>query len=78
MSATHGRRGKGPERPEVGLCARCFHAACQRNERGSEFWRCRAAEEDPRLLRYPPLPVQRCFAFRPLASGGEDAGGDPA
>jgi len=59
------REDSSRERPEVGLCARCAHASCQRNARGSEFWRCRAAEDDPRLLRYPRLPVQRCPAFAP-------------
>jgi hypothetical protein len=29
------------------------------------FWRCAAADSDPALLRYPPLPVARCRAFHP-------------
>lgn len=52
-------------RPETGLCATCRHAVRQENARGGAFWRCRAAERDPRLLRYPPLPVTRCHAFEP-------------
>jgi hypothetical protein len=52
-----------PER--VGLCARCAHAAVQRSARGSEFWRCRRADVDPTLARYPPLPVRACHAFIP-------------
>ena len=52
--------------PEVGLCARCRHAATQQSARGSVFWRCRRADTDPRLLRYPPLPVERCHGFEPV------------
>ena len=33
-------------RPGVGLCARCAHASLKRNTRGSEFWRCLAADGD--------------------------------
>jgi len=47
----------------VGLCVRCTHAAVQGSAKGSEFWRCRAADDDERLLRYPPLPVRACHAF---------------
>jgi hypothetical protein len=47
----------------VGLCADCRHAAVQRNARGSSFWRCRRAEDDPRFLRYPRLPVRECPGF---------------
>lgn len=50
----------------VGLCSTCRHAATQRNARGSTFWRCRAADRDERLLRYPPLPVARCPAYERL------------
>jgi len=49
----------------VGLCAGCVHAAVQRSARGSEFWRCRKADEDATLRRYPPLPVRACHAFTP-------------
>jgi hypothetical protein len=60
----HGAQGARPPRdPDVGLCAACAHAATQRSARGSVFWRCLAAERDPRLRRYPPLPVSRCHAF---------------
>jgi hypothetical protein len=47
----------------VGLCADCVHAAVQRSARGSEFWRCRRADVDSTLRRYPPLPVRACHAF---------------
>jgi hypothetical protein len=49
----------------VGLCASCAHATLQRSARGSEFWRCRRADVDAALLRYPPLPVRACHAFEP-------------
>ena len=49
----------------VGLCSICVHAATQRNARGNLFWRCRAADDDESLLRYPPLPVLRCHRFEP-------------
>jgi hypothetical protein len=51
----------------VGLCAGCVHAAVQRSARGSEFWRCRQADRDASLRRYPPLPVRACHAFEPGA-----------
>jgi hypothetical protein len=55
----------GDRAERVGLCARCAHASVQRSARGSEFWRCRRADEDPTLRRYPPLPVRACHAFEP-------------
>jgi hypothetical protein len=57
-----------PSDPDVGLCAACAHAVTQRSARGSVFWRCQAAESDPRLRRYPPLPVSRCHAFERAGS----------
>ena len=55
---------RAPRDPAVGLCSICAHASVQHNRRGSAFWRCRAADTDPRLLRYPPLPVRACPAWR--------------
>ena len=60
MSATP----PGAPDPVVGLCAVCAHASVKRNRRGSSFWRCRAADTDTRLRRYPPLPVRTCPAWR--------------
>ena len=51
--------------PEIGLCSTCRHARITRNERGSTFWRCAAAEADARLRRYPRLPVTECPAYEP-------------
>jgi hypothetical protein len=56
-------RGAPPD-PTVGLCSHCAHASVQRNRRGNAFWRCRAADTNPRLSRYPPLPVGACPAWR--------------
>jgi hypothetical protein len=50
--------------PAVGLCSTCAHARQQPNARGSFFWRCAASDSDARLLRYPPLPVATCHAFK--------------
>lgn len=51
------------DRDAAGLCSTCLHARVQRNRRGSAFWRCARADEDPRFRRYPPLPVVRCDGF---------------
>lgn len=50
-------------RRTVGQCADCRFARTQPSARGSRFWRCRRAEWDSRLRRYPPLPVQGCPGF---------------
>jgi len=33
------------------------------SERGSLFYLCKAAREDARLSKYPPLPVLVCHAY---------------
>jgi hypothetical protein len=60
----------------VGLCASCAHASVQRNARGSEFWRCRRADRDATLRRYPPLPVRACHAFTAGEPEHRDASSD--
>jgi hypothetical protein len=55
-------------RARVGLCATCMHARTIRSAKGSEFWLCEAAKTDPRLKKYPPLPVLRCPAFSPSSA----------
>jgi len=52
----------------VGLCAGCRHARTQRSARGSTFWRCLRAEQDPQFARYPRLPVLVCSGFEALAA----------
>ncbi len=49
----------------VGLCAVCVHAQTTTTARGSTFWRCGKAQDDPRFARYPPLPVRACPGFAP-------------
>jgi len=51
------------DRRAVGLCADCRHARRQETARGSVFWRCGLAEQDPRFVRYPRLPVTACPGF---------------
>jgi hypothetical protein len=58
-----------PAAPAVGLCADCRHARVVETARGSRFWRCARADEDPRYARYPPLPVRAC--------PGHETGGTP-
>lgn len=47
----------------VGLCALCTHARVTETARGSRFWRCGRAADDPRFPRYPRLPVGACPGF---------------
>ena len=47
----------------AGLCATCIHRELKASAR-SVFLRCRRADEDPRYLRYPPLPVFACPGWR--------------
>ena len=63
--------------PEVGLCGLCRHAHVQRSSKGSEFWRCMAADADERLLRYPPLPVARCVGYEPEEGAPGQAASPP-
>jgi len=47
----------------VGLCFTCRWKRAIANRRGSVFFRCARAEEDPRFVRYPQLPVQSCVGY---------------
>ena len=47
----------------AGLCADCRHSRTIRNARGSVFWRCGLADDDPRFVRYPRLPVLECTGY---------------
>ncbi|MCY3646558.1 MAG: hypothetical protein OXH07_06265 [Chloroflexi bacterium] len=49
--------------PAVGLCSLCEHARIVRSGRGSSFWLCEQAAEDPSLRKYPALPRTTCHAF---------------
>src|SRR2546425_5522268 len=41
----------------VGLCATCRWVRTVSNRRGSVFYRCGRADDDPTFPRYPALPV---------------------
>lgn len=60
----------------AGLCGRCAHRHVIVNARGSRFYRCRRAEHDPRLVRYPRLPVTSCPGFEETAIALADSDGD--
>jgi hypothetical protein len=49
----------------VGLCEHCQHVRVVESGRGSRFYMCTAAATEPRLRKYPPLPVLSCFAYKP-------------
>ena len=58
-----GDDARRPLDARVGLCAACAHAKQITSAKGSTFWLCGKAETDPRLLKYPRLPVLRCHAY---------------
>jgi hypothetical protein len=49
----------------VGLCAACRHVRVIESGRGSQFYLCTAAQHNPQLKKYPPLPVLRCSEHVP-------------
>ena len=49
--------------PEIGLCARCRHVRPVESGRGSMFYLCHRAATDPRLEKYPRLPVHACPCY---------------
>ncbi len=51
--------------PRVGQCVNCQHSRSQRSAKGSAFWRCALADDDPGFMKYPPLPVVHCPGFAP-------------
>ena len=46
-----------------GLCGTCVHAKLNETHRGTAYLRCTRAAWDPRLPRYPRLPVLECEGF---------------
>jgi hypothetical protein len=40
------------------------------NRRGSVFYRCARADNDPRFVRYPPLPVLACAGYEKVEETG--------
>ena len=49
--------------PEIGLCAQCRHVRPIESGRGSVFYLCSRAATDPRLEKYPRLPVRACPCY---------------
>ncbi len=47
----------------AGLCASCRHVRRVESGRGSVFWLCRRAQDDPDYARYPPIPVRQCAGW---------------
>ncbi|GMV85154.1 MAG: hypothetical protein AMXMBFR80_10100 [Dehalococcoidia bacterium] len=52
-----------PFDPRAGLCSVCKHARVVISGRGSRFYLCGRAAEDPGFRKYPPLPVRECRGF---------------
>lgn len=60
------REGAADPPPRVGpggLCPLCRHVQVVRSERGSTFYLCRLARDDPAFPRYPPQPRLVCRGF---------------
>lgn len=51
----------------AGLCAACAHAKVLKTKSGADIYLCEAAASDPRLSKFPPLPVRACPAHAPAA-----------
>ena len=52
-----------PQEDPVGLCGRCRHVKRVRSDRGPVYYLCTRAADDPRLNKYPRLPILKCHAF---------------
>src|SRR5579859_6613052 len=50
-------------RERGGLCADCAHALAIESDRGSAFLLCQLSRSDPRLAKYPRLPVLSCPGY---------------
>ena len=68
-----------------GLCPNCVHVQRIQSQKGSVFWLCGKAKDDPCFAKYPPQPVWACAGFEPPAATkdgpagpGESAGGSGA
>jgi hypothetical protein len=55
-----------------------LHARAIATRRGSTFVLCEASQTDPRLVRYPRLPVVRCHGFEPHEPHEPHEPGEPA
>jgi propionyl-CoA synthetase len=59
-----------------GLCGECRHASVKETRRGTAYLRCTRAAWDPRLAKYPALPVLSCVGFEPVEDEPESAAAD--
>jgi len=48
-----------------GLCGDCLHARRVSSTRGTTFFLCERAADDPAYRRYPSLPVLSCPGYEP-------------
>jgi hypothetical protein len=46
-----------------GLCESCTHSRRVDSAKGSVFWLCELSKTDPRMKKYPPLPVLSCPGY---------------
>lgn len=49
----------------AGLCGACRHAKINVTRRGTNYLRCLRSAWDPRLVKYPQLPVVECPGYEP-------------
>jgi hypothetical protein len=65
---------QNPQLPvEPGLCDDCRHASVKATRRGTSYLRCTRASWDPRLAKYPRLPVTACVGYTPSDDHGGTA-----
>jgi hypothetical protein len=63
MMAQEDPRRQAAPAVSAGLCATCRHVRRIASDRGSLFYQCRLAAQDPRFPRYPALPVRECPGY---------------
>jgi hypothetical protein len=60
----HTITGKEEEKVRgAGLCEDCQHARIIKSDRASTFLQCQLSFADPRLEKYPRLPVLTCSGY---------------
>jgi len=50
------------------LCKTCLHAKVVQTARGSVFWLCQAHKFNPKMPKYPRLPVLACAEYRQVGN----------
>jgi hypothetical protein len=56
-------KDENPPPESIGLCLDCRWRRRVRSGRGSVFFYCRRADDDPSFPRYPRLPVTACRGY---------------